>query len=68
MKGLPNFKVTANFPSFKQVHGEEDIDNECAFSMGSLINFPLFHLPPQNRSSFLLRFEEEQIKLENLEA
>lgn len=41
MKGLSNFKVTANFPSFKQVHGEEDIDNECAFSMGSLINFPL---------------------------
>lgn len=61
MKGLPNFKVTANFPSFKQVHGEEDIDNECAFSMGSLIKFPPFHLPPQNRSSFLFRLKEEQI-------
>lgn len=54
MKGLPSFKVTANFPGFKRV-GEEDIDNECAFSTGSLINFSPLPLPPQNRSSFLFR-------------
>lgn len=52
MKGLLSFKVTANFPGFKRV-GEEDIDNECAFSTGSLINFPPLPLPLQNRFSFL---------------
>lgn len=38
MKDL-SFKAP-NFPSFKRVR-EEDTDNECAFSTGSLINFPL---------------------------
>lgn len=64
MKGLRSFKVTANFPGFKRV-SEEDIDNECAFSTGSLINFPPFHLLPQNRFSFLFR-NMEQTELQKL--
>ena len=58
MKGLLSFKVTANFPGFKQL-SEEDIDNECAFSTGSLINLPPSSLPPQNRFSLLFRDKEQ---------